>query len=104
MQELFKAVERGQAIPVRLQGPIGLKRSEQPWMRYPVVVAIVGGIGVNSLPPPLSPRPSRRARQQTSRATCATFYMCLLPLHWAAVTVPCTSSTAYLVNACHFVN
>lgn len=57
-QELFKALERGQAVPVRLQGPIGLTRAQQPWMRYPVMVAVVGGIGVslNLRPSNLSPK------------------------------------------------
>ena len=47
-QAMFAQLERGQAIPVRVQGPIGLDRAEHPWTRYPVLVCITGGIGVRA--------------------------------------------------------
>lgn len=46
MQTLFKLLERGAHVPVRVQGPIGLRHAEYPWLKYNVLVAFVGGIGV----------------------------------------------------------
>lgn len=46
LQTLFKLLERGAHVPVRVQGPIGLRHAEYPWMKYNVLVCIVGGIGV----------------------------------------------------------
>lgn len=46
MQTLFKLLERGAHLPVRVQGPIGLRHAEYPWLKYNVLVAFVGGIGV----------------------------------------------------------
>lgn len=48
LQELLEALERGMPVPVRVQGPIGLRDSEKPWLRYPVLVCITGGIGVRT--------------------------------------------------------
>lgn len=39
-------LERGKPVPVRCQGPIGLNDVEKPWLRYPVLVCVTGGIGV----------------------------------------------------------
>lgn len=54
MQELFQALERGEALPVRVQGPIGLPHAELPWLRYPYLVCVTGGIGVRPSPYSLS--------------------------------------------------
>ena len=45
-QSLFRLLEKRVQLPVRVQGPIGLRSREYPWLRYDVLVCIVGGIGV----------------------------------------------------------
>lgn len=45
-QSLFQLLEKRVQLPVRVQGPIGLRFREYPWLRYDILVCIVGGIGV----------------------------------------------------------
>lgn len=45
--DMLKLLQRGLAVPVRVQGPIGIHATEKPWLRYPVLVCITGGIGIS---------------------------------------------------------
>lgn len=49
LQDMLKLLQRGLAVPVRVQGPIGIHATEKPWLRYPVLVCVTGGIGVSLL-------------------------------------------------------